>query len=418
MDIKRPAKSKIKKRIRVAVLVTLVLAAVGGITYGLTKLHPAAPTLDRSSAVIDTVKRGQMLLQVRGSGTLVPQDIRLLPAPADGRVEKVLNQAGIEVEPSTVIVTLSNPQMEQQAIDADFQVKAAVADMENLRVRLKSDDMTQRSAVASINADYSQAKLQLDTDEALGKEGLVPDLTLRLARVHTQDLADRLKVEQERLLVTAQSAKAQINAQQAHVDQLRALAKLKRQQVEDLTVRAGTRGVLQEVLVQVGQQATPGMNLARVADPGSLKAQLKIAETQISGVKIGQPVEVDTRNGLIQARVSRMDPAAQNGTVTVDAELTGPLPASARVDLTVDGTIELARLNDVLYVGRPASGQAKSTIGMFKLEPNGQDAVRTQVVLGQASVSSIEIVSGLREGDQVVLSDTAAVDSYNRILVR
>jgi HlyD family secretion protein len=360
-----------------------------------------------------------MVVNVRGSGTLVPEDIRWLPAPADGRVEKVLTSSvGNEVQPDTIIVVLSNPQMEQQQIDSDLQLKAAEADQENLRVRLKSDDMTQRSAVAQIKAEYSQARLQLDTDEALGKQGLVPELTLKLSRVHTQDLADRLKVEEDRLAVTAQSAKAQVNAQQAKVDQFRALAKLKHDQLEALKVRAGTRGVLQQVLVQVGQQAATGANLARVADPASLKAELKIAETQIKDVQIGQPVEVDTRNGVIQARVSRMDPAAQNGTVTVDASLIGPLPPSARVDLTVDGSIETARINDCLYVGRPASGQAQTTIGMFKLEPDGVTALRTQVSLGKTAVSTVEILNGLREGDRVILSDTQSVDAYNRILVK
>src|SRR5713226_6218660 len=417
MDIKRPAKSKLKKRIRAALIIIVGLAAVVGITYGLTKLKPAAPTLDRSTAVIDTVKRGQMLREVRGNGTLVPQLIRWVPAPADGRVEKILVQPGVEVGSDTVIVELSNPQMEQQAMDAEFQVKAAQADEETLRVRLESDNMTQQSAIASINAEYSQAKLQLDTDEALAKQGLVAALQLKISRVHVQDLADRLKVEQQRLAISGKSTKAQINAQESRLQQLRALAKLKRDQVNALKVRAGTSGVLQQVSVQVGQQVTPGLNMARVADPASLKAELKIAETQIKDVKLGQPVAVDTRN-VIQGQVSRIDPAAREGTFVVDAGLTGPLPASARPDLSVDGTIELERLDNVLYVGRPAFGQGQQTVGLFRLSPDGQEAVRTQVMLGRSSVSTIEIVSGLREGDQVILSDTSAMDSYNRIRVR
>jgi len=418
MDIKRPAKSKLKKRIRAALIIIVGLAAVVGITYGLTKLKPAAPTLDRSTAVIDTVKRGQMLREVRGNGTLVPQLIRWVPAPADGRVEKILVQPGVEVGSDTVIVELSNPQMEQQAMDAEFQVKAAQADEETLRVRLESDNMTQQSAIASINAEYSQAKLQLDTDEALAKQGLVAALQLKISRVHVEDLANRLKVEQQRLAISGKSTKAQINAQESRLQQLRALAKLKRDQVNALRVRAGTGGVLQQVSVQVGQQVTPGLNIARVADPASLKAELKIAETQIKDVKLGQPVAVDTRNGIIQGQVSRIDPAAREGTFVVDAELTGPLPTSARPDLSVDGTIELERLQNVLYVGRPAFGQGQQTVGMFRLSPDGQEAVRTQVMLGRSSVSTIEIVSGLREGDQVILSDTSAMDSYNRIRVR
>jgi HlyD family secretion protein len=418
MDIKRPQKSKIKKRIRTALLVAVGVAAIGGITYGLTKLKPAAPTLDRSTAVIETVQRGEMLREVRGNGTLVPQITRWVPAPADGRVENILVQAGVEVGPGTVIVELSNPQMEQQAMDADFQVKAAVADEENLRVKLESDSMTQQSAIATINAEYSQAKLQLDADEVLAKQGLVAELVLKISRVQVQNIANRLKVEQQRLTVSSKATKAQLNAQESRVQQLRALAKLKKDQVDALKVRAGTGGVLQQVSVQVGQQVTPGLNIARVADPASLKAELKIAETQIKDVKVGQPVLVDTRNGVIQGLVSRIDPAAREGTFTVDASLTGPLPASARPDLSVDGTIELERLNNVLHVGRPAFGQGQQTVGMFLLTPDGQEAVRTQVALGRNSVSTIEIISGLREGDQVIISDTQALDSYNRIRVR
>lgn len=418
MDIKRPGRSKLKKRIRTGILVVIGLAVVGGITFVLAKLKPAAPTLDRSTAVIETVKRGQMLREVRGNGTLVPQLTRWVPAPADGRVEKILVQAGVEVGASTVIVELSNPQMEQLALDADFQVKAAQADQESLRVRLESENMTQQSAIATINAEYSQAKILLDTDDVLAKQGLVPDLLLKISRVKVQDLANRLKVEQQRLAISGRATKAQINAQEARIQQLRALAKLKKDQVDALKVRAGTNGVLQVVAVQEGQQVAPGVNIARVADPASLKAELKIAETQIKDVRVGQPVAVDTRNGIIQGRVSRIDPAAREGTFVVDAELTGPLPGSARPDLSVDGTIELERLNNVLYVGRPAFGQGQQTVGMFRLTPDGQEAVRTQVALGRSSVSTIEILSGLKEGDQVILSDTSTMDSYNRIRIR
>ncbi len=418
MDIKRPGKSKLKKRIRIGVIALVGLAAVGGITFALAKLKPAAPTLDRATAVIETVKRGEMRREVRGNGTLVPQVTRWVPAPAEGRVEKILVQAGVEVSAGSVIVELSNPQMEQQAMDAEFQVKAAEADQESLRVRLESESMTQQSATASINAEYSQAKLQLDTDEALAKQGLVADLSLRISRVRVKDLANRLRVEQERLAIAGKATKAQLNATTARLQQLRTMAKLRRDQVGGLKVRSGTNGVLQVVAVQEGQQVTPGVNIARVADPASLKAELKINETQIKDVKIGQPVAVDTRNGIIQGRVSRIDPAAREGTFVVDAELTGPLPGSARPDLSVDGTIELERLNNVLYVGRPAFGQGQQTVGMFRLTPDGQEAVRTQVALGRNSVSTIEILSGLKEGDQVILSDTSTLDSYQRIRVR
>jgi HlyD family secretion protein len=418
MDIKRPPKSKIKKKIRNAVMIVIGLAAIGGITYGLTKLKPALPTLDRSTAVIETVKRGEMVRDVRGNGTLVPDVTRWVPAPAEGRVERILLKAGVEVDPSTVIVELSNPQMEQQATDTDFQVKAAEADQENLKVKLESDTMTQKAAVATINSQYSQAKLQLDADEVLAKQGLVADLVLKISRVNVQDLANRLKVEQERLAVSSKSTKAQLNAATSRLQQLRALAALRRKQVDDLKVRAGTAGVLQQVSVTEGQQVTPGFNIARVADPASLKAVLRVAETQIKDVRVGQPVIVDTRNGLIQGTVSRIDPAAREGTFEIDAALTGPLPPSARPDLSVDGTIELERLKDVLKVGRPAFGQAQQTVGMFVLTPDGTEAERRTVKLGRNSVSTIEILDGLKEGDQVIISDTSQYDSYNRIRIR
>jgi HlyD family secretion protein len=418
MDIKRPPKSKLKKRIRAVALIVIGVAAVGGITYGLSKLKPAAPTLERSSAVIGTVKRGEMLREVRGNGTLVPQLVRWVPAPADGRVERIPVQAGVVVGFDTVIVELSNPQLQQEAQDAEFQVKAAEADRESLRSRLESESMTQESAIAGINAEYSQAKLRLETDEVLGNQGLVPDLLLKISRMQVQTLSNRLKVEQDRLAVGTKSTKAQINAQDSRIQQLRALAKLKREQSVGLKVRAGTSGVLQEVSVQVGQQVTPGFNIARVADPASLKAELRIPETQIKDVKLGQPVAVDTRNGIIHGQVQRIDPAAREGTFTVDVTLLDTLPASARPELTVDGTIELERLPDVLYVGRPAFGQGQQTVGLFRLNPDGQEAVRVQVKLGRNSVSTIEIVSGLKEGDQVILSDTTAMDGFDRIRVR
>ena len=418
MDIKRPPKSKIKKKIRTAIFIVIGVAGIGGITYGLAKLKPAAPTLDASTAVIETVKRGPFVRDVHGNGTLVPQVTRIVPAPADGRVEVIPVQAGVEVQPGTIIVELSNPQMEQQAVDAQFQVKAAEADEENLKVRLESDTMTQKSAIASIQAEYSQAKLQLDADEELAKQQLVALLVLKISRVQVQNLANRLKVEQDRLAVNVRATKAQLNAQGSRVQQLRALAKLKQEQVDALKVRAGSAGVLQEISVKEGQQVTPGFSIARVADPASLKAELRVAETQINDVKVGQSVQVDTRNGIIQGQISRIDPAAREGTFTVDATLIGPLPSSARPDLSVDGTIILERLSDVLHVGRPAFGQGQSTIGMFVLTADGKEAERRSVTLGRTSVSTVEIVNGLREGDRVIVSDTSALDSYNRIRVR
>jgi HlyD family secretion protein len=418
MDIKRPPKSKIKKKIKTAILIVVGLAALGGITYGLAKLKPAAPTIQKSTAVIETVKRGEMVRDVRGNGTLVPEVIRWVPAPAQGRVERVNLQAGVEVDPATVIVELSNPQMEQQALDADFQVKAAEADEENLRVRLESETMTQKANIATINSQYSSAKLQLDADEVLYQQKLIAELQIKISRVAVQDLANRLKVEQERLNVSAKSTRAQLNAASSRLQQLRALAELRRQEVQNLKVRAGTAGVLQQVLVQVGQQLEPGANIARVADPTSLKAVLRVAETQISGVRVGQPVLVDTRNGIIQGTVSRIDPAAREGTFEIDASLIGPLPASARPDLSVDGTIELERLPDVLKVGRPAFGQAFQTVKMFVLTPDGTEAHHRTVKLGANSVSTTQILEGLREGEQVIISDTSAYDSYDVVRIQ
>jgi HlyD family secretion protein len=418
MDIKRPPKSKIKKKIRNGVMIVVGLIAIGGITYGLTKLKPALPTIEGSTAVIETVKRGEMVRDVRGNGTLVPDVTRWVPAPADGRVERILLKAGVEVDSSTVIVELSNPQLENQATDTEFQVKAAEADQENLKVRLETETMTQKAAIATINSQYSQAKLQLDADEVLLQQKVLAELTVKISRVAVQDLANRLKVEQERLAVMSKSTKAQLNAATSRLNQLRSLAALRRREVDALKVRAGSGGVLQQVLVTEGQQVTPGFNIARVADPNSLKAVLRVAETQISGVRIGQPVIVDTRNGLIQGQVSRIDPAAREGTFEIDASLNGPLPPSARPDLSVDGTIELERLPDVLKVGRPAFGQAHQTIGMFVLTPDGSEAVRTQVKLGRNSVSTIEILEGLKEGDRVIISDTAQYDSYDRVRIR
>ena len=418
MDIKRAPKSKLNKRIRTVLLIAIGVVAIGGITYGLNKMKPAAPTLDRSAAIIGTVKRGEMVREVKGNGTLVPQVTRWVPAPAEGRVEKIPVQAGIEVSAGTIIVELSNPTMEQQALDAEFQVKTAEADAENLKRRLESERMTQQSVIASIDEDYTQAKLQLDSEEMLAKQGLAPELPLKISRVHVQGLTNRLKLEQERLAVSAKSSTAQLNAQQSRVEQLRALAKLKKDQVDALKVRAGTNGVLQVISVQEGQQVTPGLNIARIADPASLKAELKVAETQINDVKENQSALVDTRNGLIHGRVSRIDPAAREGTFTVDVTFTEPLPSSARPDLSVDGTIELERLRNVLYVDRPAFGQAQQTVAMFKLTPDGQEAARTPVKLGRTSVSTVEILDGLREGDQVVISDTSSVDNYNRIRLR
>ena len=420
MDVKRPQR-KNRRRVKLAVYATLAVLAVALITYGLSRLKPAAPSVERGTVVTDTVKRGEMLLQVRGNGTLVPEEVRQIAAPVEGRVEQIFVKAGTEVSAGTVLVELSNPTLQQQAVDVQYQVKSAEADLNNLRARNDSDRMAQQAATAQIESEYNQAKIQLDTDEQLGKEGLVPLLTLRISRVKVQQLANRLEIEKKRVGTAKESADAQIAAQQSRIEQLRAQLRLDQAHVASLQVRAGTNGVLQEVTVTVGQQITPGTNIARVADPSSLKAALQVPETQIKDVAVGQKASIDTRSGnggVIEGRVERLDPAAHNGTFTVDVQLEGQLPPGARVDLSVDGTIELARLDNVLYVGRPSSGGgAQANITLFKLEPDGHTAVRVPVRLGRASVSTVEVLDGLREGDTVILSDTQQWDGVDRIRI-
>lgn len=417
MDIPRKDKEKKKRNrnLRRALYAIVTVAVVALVTLGVSRLKPAAPSVDRGTVLIDTVKRGPMVRQVRGPGSLVPEDVRVIAAATEGRVERRYVEPGAEVNAGTVLLDLTNPALQQAAQDADYAVKAGEADYNNLKVRLETERMTQAAAAATVHSDYEQAKLQLDTDEQLAKEGLIPPLNLKLSRVRLQELSNRVQLEQKRLETADRSAKAQLAAQEARLSQLRALAQLKRSQFGTLKVVAGTSGVLQQMLVEQGQQVTPGTVLARVVEPQHLKAQLRIAETQAPEISLGQPAQIDTRNGIIPGHVSRIDPASSQGTVAVDVALDGPLPQGARPDLSVDGTIELEKLNDVVYVGRPAFGQTQSTVGMFKLEPDGKEAVRVQVKLGRSSVNAIEVLEGLQPGDQVILSDTSQWDAFNRI---
>ncbi len=414
VDIPRK-KSARKRQIRLALYAVAVVGAVSLITFGVSRLKPASPSIEGGTVLTDTVKRGPMLRQVRGIGTLVPEEIRIIAAATQGRVERIMVEPGTPVSAGTVLYELSNPELQQSSIDTEFQLRAAEADLNNLRARLESERMTQQSLTAQVHAEYQQAKIQSDTDEALAKDGLIPALNLKLSRVKAEELANRYAIEQKRLQGLTHSTQAQVASQQARISQSQALLQLKRTQVSTLFVRAGTAGVLQERLVEVGQQVQPGTVLARVAEQLHLKAQIKIAETQIKDVAIGQKAEIDTRNGIIPGHVSRIDPAAQQGTFTVDVALDGALPQSARPELSVDGTIELERLDNVLFVGRPAFGQAGATVGMFKLEPDGHEAVRVTVRFGRSSVSTVEIVEGLQEGDKVILSDTSQWDAFNRI---
>lgn len=415
MDVPRGKSSARKRRLRVALYAIVAIVAIAAITFGVSRMKPAAPSVERSTALIDTVKRGQMLRQVRGVGTLVPQDIRVIAAATEGRVERVLVQPGTEVTAGTVLIELSNPELQQGSVDIEYQVRAAEADYNNIRARLESERMSQQAAAATVQAEYQQAKLQSDTDEELAKDGLIPAINLKLSRVRVADLANRYAIEKKRLEGTSKSAQAQLASQTARIAQLKALHQLRQTQVGTLRVLAGTNGVLQQMQVEVGQQVQPGTNLARVVEPQNLKAELRIAETQAKDISLGQQATVDTRNGIIPGHVVRIDPASENSTVKVDIALDAPLPQGARPDLSVDGTIELERLDNILYVSRPAFGQAQSTIGMFKLEPGGQFAIRTQVKLGRSSVSTIEILEGLQEGDQVILSDTSQWDAFQRI---
>ena len=414
MDIARPDVAKKKRKKRMITIGAVVLGLIV-VTAGLSRLKPAVPTVDRSTVWIDTVKRGPMVRQVRGLGTLVPEDIRWLPANTEGRVEKILIWPGTHVEADSVILELSSPELEQAANDAELQATAAEADLTTLRATLQRSLLDQEATTAKAESDYEQAKMERQTNDQLAKNGLIADLQYKTSKVKEAELANRNEIERKRLAFARDSIEPQLAGKQATVDQAKQLAKLKLDQVEALHVKAGMSGVLQQLPVQIGQRVKVGDNLARVADPTKLKAQVKIAETQAKDIQIGEKSEIDTRNGVVNGHVIRVDPAVEQGTVTVDVAIDGDLPKGARPDLSVDGTIELERLNDVVYVGRPAFGQENNTVGMFKLVSGSNEAVRTPVKLGKSSVNTIEIVNGLQPGDQVILSDTSAWDSHDRI---
>jgi HlyD family secretion protein len=417
MDIARPSNARQKRIRRISYSVATVLALVL-VTVGLGRLQPAAPTVEAATLWRDTVKRGSMLRQVRGLGTLVPEDIRWIPATTQGRVEAIQLRPGTPVEPDSVILELSNPQLEQELQEAELRLQSAEASMANLRVQMQNEVLQQRATAASIEADYNKARMQAEMNEALAKDQLVSELQLRQSRLDAQQLAVRLEIAREQLASRAESSRAQLLVQQSSVDQARALLVLKRQQRDALRVRAGLAGVLQVVPVEVGQQVQPGTNLARVANPGRLKAEIKIAETQAKDIQIGQRAEVDTRNGVVAGRVARIDPSVQAGTRTVDVTLEGDLPRGAVPDLSVDGTILLERLDEVLFVGRPAFGQEQSVVTLFRQDPDGSGASRVQVRLGRSSVNTVEVVEGLTVGDTVILSDMSAWDAFDRVRLR
>ncbi len=414
MDIPRPDQARAKRKQRL-LLASLAAAVVIAITLGLAFLKPAAPAVERNLVWIDTVKQGQMLRQVRGNGSLVPEEIRWIAARTPGRVERIVLRPGAPVEVGTVILELANPDVEQAALNADSQLKAAEAELLSLRVTLQSGVLQAEALAASAKEAFERSKLQAEVNEQLALDGLISQLDRRLSKVGAEQAATRHAIEQKRYKFAQETIEPQLAVKQAEVDRYRALSKLRRDELEALKVRSSMAGVLQLLPVEVGAQVQPGTNLARVADPTKLKAEVRIAETQARDIQIGQTASIDTRNGLVAGKVSRIDPSVQNGTVTVDVHLTGELPRGARPDLSVDGTIELERLTDAVHVGRPAFGQERSTVGIFKLEPDGIHASRTPVKLGRSSVNHIEIVEGLRPGDRVILSDMSQWDANDRI---
>jgi len=416
VDIARPASVKRKKKIRQAIYASVALIAIVLITVAVSRLKPAAPGVERTTVWIDTVKRGDMIRQVRGSGTLVPEDIRWIPARTQGQVERIVIRPGASVKPDTVILELSNPDLEQSVMEARLAHASAIAAFANRKAELQTQILNLEAAASTLASNLENAELTLAANEELFKSQLISELQLQQFRGNRDDLKNQLASAQKRLEIAEAGIASQLAPQEAEVDQRKAAYDLRLQQLEDLKVKAGMAGVLQLVPVEVGQQVGPGTNLARVADPTDLKAELRIAETQTKDITIGQIAEVDTRNGIVHGRVSRIDPAALNGTVGVDITLEGELPPGARPDLSVDGTVRLEKLDDIVFVGRPAFGQEESTISLFKLLPNGE-AERTTIKLGRSSVNTIEIKEGLQPGDQVILSDMSNYDQFDRVRI-
>jgi HlyD family secretion protein len=414
MDIRRDDLIR-QRRVRRVVYSVLALLAIGGVTLGVSRLKPAPPEVDKGTVWVDTVKRGPMLLEVRGLGSLAPEDILVVPAPTEGRVARRLLLPGSPVKVDTVIMELTNPEQEQTTLDAEWQLKASQAQYNSKKAELDSKLLDEKAQAATVQSDYTEARLNADRDVELAKRGLGSELNAKVTRAKVEALATRNDIESQRLAVSAASVQAQLDEQRAKVEQLRALYELKKSQLDSLHVRAGADGVLQELSVEVGQRVAAGTPLAKVVQPTRLKAQLKIPETQAKDVLIGQSAAVDTHNGIIPGHVIRVDPSVVEGSVTVDVKLDAALPQGARPDLSVEGTVEIENLADVIYVGRPAFGQASSSVGMFRLDERGSIANRVQVKLGRASVNSVEILNGLLPGDKVILSDMSQWDAFNRL---
>jgi multidrug resistance efflux pump len=417
LDIARPD-AKRQKQVRRYIYAGVALLVVVVVTVALSRLKPAAPSVDKATVWTDSVKRGSMLLEVRGLGTLVPETILLIPAATDGRVEQRYLLPGTPVQANTVILALSAPELQQATLDAQFQVKGAEAELRSMNAQLQNQLMDKRTEAAAIRSSYHTAELQADSNKKLAQLGIVSDLVLKTSEVQADELAKQNDLAEKEVETFANSIDAQLAVQQAKVDQLKALYELKKSQMDQLRVRPGIDGVLQELDVEVGQKVTQGTVLARVAQPKNLKAALKIAETQAKDIQIGQKATIDTHNGVISGHVMRIDPSVVNGTRTVDVKLDGALPQGAVPDLSVEGTVEIERLTNVLYVGRPVHGEANSIVGLFKLDDDGKEAVRVRVDLGHTSVNSVEIIKGLNVGDTVILSDMSAWDNFDRVQLK
>ena len=415
MDISRPDLKRARTR-RNAIGITIAVAVVAIAAFFVLRLKPAIPTVD-GPVFTDIVKRGAFLRQVRGPGTLTPREdrIRLIPAETEATVIRIRVLPGARVAPDTILMDLTDPSTQQQMLDAQLQLKAAQADLQNVRARLQSDLMTQKAGAATVSADQKQAALQSQTDKSLYDLGVISGLTYSASKGKADELSQRNDIEGQRLTLNSTAIGTQLAVQQTKVAQAQAILGLRQKQQAALSVRAGIAGVLVDLPHQVGEHVAIGTTLAKVVQPDQLKAALKIPETQARDIQIGQPAGIDTHNGIIPGKVIRIDPAVQNGTVTVDVELAGALPQGARPDLSVDGTIDLDRLADVLYIGRPAVGNENSTISLFRVAPDGKTADRTSVAVGRASVNSMEVLSGLKQGDTVILSDMSRYDSTNQV---
>jgi HlyD family secretion protein len=413
MDIKREGVAR-KKRIRFIIYGILTLGAVAAAGWKVSKLEPAAPTVERATVWIDSVKRGPIVIERKGLGKLAPEEIIVIPSLQDGQVIKVPVKSGQKVKPDTVLMVLTNPDMELAANDLEWQIKQAVATYADLKVKLQSQKFDQQAAVSSAQNALKQASLNKDKDEQLFKFQIQNELNVKLTQANWEQASSKFQTEKEKLDIMKDSIDAQLESQQVQIDKLKATWERKKQQLGDLVIRAGTDGVVQELTMQVGTRVTAGTVVAKVAQ-ATLQAELQIAETQAKDILLGQKASIDTRNGIIPGHVVRIDPNVINGTRTVDCKLDGPLPSGAVPDLSVDGTVEIQRLADVVYIGRPVFGQPDSSVSLFKLEPDGKGASRVTVKLGRSSVNTIEVVDGLKVGDQVILSDMSAQDQNPRI---